>query len=135
MTYAQFQSSGIYTTNPPGDTPLNFGYSSFLANPAANRLGTPSGSFEAYSQAIVEDYCARGYNNIDATTSLMNGATLFDPNSYTSSNKTATSTSGRFVYPIPMYIPLAEGRFANEDPTTGGTPTRIPWGLAPPATT
>jgi anaerobic dimethyl sulfoxide reductase subunit A len=122
MTYEQWKTVGVYSSSDPKATP-SVHYDKFRADPANPyyTLATPSGRFEAYSQAIVEDYCARHYDNISKSTdpSVQLKAPLFDPNGYAATDKSAKSTAGRFVYPIPMYIPLAQGRHANESPSTG----------------
>jgi len=109
----------------------------FKDDPEENPLPTPTGKFEIYSQAIVEDYEARGYDNIDRQgRTLENGGTLkfagnynLDPTTYAinwESEKTATDKDGntvplgrmaRYVYPIPMYIPMLEG--AHKHANTG----------------
>ncbi len=96
-TFANWQSSGIYVY---GDGKTFVNYTTFRTAPAANPLGTPSGKIEAYAQSLVEDYSARHYNNLDSRTTLL--GPLHDG-----------STSGRFVYPIPMYIPMVEGKHAD----------------------
>jgi len=102
MTYEEWKEVGVYSSSNPA-APNVVKWEGFFANPAANPLLTPSGKFEAYAQAMVEDYEARGYNNIDPDATLVNGV-LHDG-----------SNAGRFVYPIPMYIPLIEGRHADEN--------------------
>ena len=98
MTYDQWKSKGIFHMDKSyGVTdPL----ASFRNDPAKNPLLTPTGKVELYSQAIVEDYEARFYNNDDSRITL--GGPLHDG-----------KTSGRYVYPIPMFIPMMEGKFAD----------------------
>jgi anaerobic dimethyl sulfoxide reductase subunit A len=146
MSYDDWKASGIYSSSNP-NAPLVPAYKAYRGNTAAAHgdaaaaasaaKSTPSGKVEAFSQAMVEDYCARGYNNLDPSFTLGNGATLFDPNNYTATDRTIQSPYGRFVYPIPMYIPLYEGIHANESPSTGdlsqagtgGLPCPDPLGL------
>ena len=144
ITYDEWKATGIYSTSDPKATPP-VAYATFRADPKASPLFTPSGRFEAYSRTIVEDYCARHYKNVNGGTdpSLQLKAPLFDPDSYTDTDKSATSAAGRFVYPIPMYIQFAQGRHANEGavigdtsdpvvvslPGTGGIPHDDPLGL------
>jgi anaerobic dimethyl sulfoxide reductase subunit A len=106
MTYDQWKAAGIYTSNNP-NAPQVVKWDKFRSLPATNPLKTPSGKFEAYTQALVEDYLARKYNNVDAAGLPLTGP-LHDG-----------STAARFLYPIPMYIPQIEGRHANESLTTG----------------
>jgi anaerobic dimethyl sulfoxide reductase subunit A len=75
----------------------------FRADPEKNPLLTPTGKLEIYCQAIVEDYEARGYDSKDRNENkLANGGTLkIGPGE--------PSDAARYVYPIPMYIPLLEG--------------------------
>ena len=113
ISYDAWKQVGVHSTNDPSK-PLNVAHAAFIADPVASPLATPSGRFEAFCQALVEDYCARHYDNVDPAAALVNGGALFDPGAYTAGDKSATSGSGRFVYPIPMYIPLAEGRHADE---------------------
>jgi len=88
----------------------------FRNSPTAqgNMLLTPSGRIEAYSQALAEDYEARFHDNIDADIALVSATDSkgqkIKPEIYT--KKYGSSSKGRFVYPIPMYIPLIEGRHA-----------------------
>ncbi|HIC90453.1 MAG TPA: trimethylamine-N-oxide reductase, partial [Anaerolineae bacterium] len=99
IPYAEWKEKGVYITEDE-NTPSFIEFKAYRDDPAANPLPTPSGKFEAYSQALVEDYEARGYDNMDDRVTL--GGTLHDG-----------SDVGRFVYPIPMYIPIVEGRHAD----------------------
>jgi anaerobic dimethyl sulfoxide reductase subunit A len=99
MSFEEWKQEGIYTTADE-NTPSFIEFKAYRDDPTTNPLYTPSGKFEAYSQALVEDYEARGYNNLDDRVTL--AGTLHDK-----------SNIGRFVYPIPMYIPIIEGRHAD----------------------
>ncbi|MFO0752321.1 MAG: molybdopterin-dependent oxidoreductase [Thermodesulfovibrionales bacterium] len=104
IPYEKWKKDGVYTFP---ELPSHISFKEFREDPRKNALLTPSGKAEAYSQAMLEDYEARGYDNIDSRVTL--SGQLHD-----GSNK------GRFVYPIPMYIPLPEGRHADgshPDPT------------------
>jgi anaerobic dimethyl sulfoxide reductase subunit A len=114
MSYDQWKQAGIYSTSTADTSKYGVAHDQYLANPTANPLATPSGRVEAFSQALVEDYEARRYGNKDQSVTLLNGGQLFDPSGYTAAAKTTKTAQGRFVYPIPMYIPLAEGRHADE---------------------
>ncbi|MEC9493204.1 molybdopterin-dependent oxidoreductase [Flexistipes sp.] len=98
MTYEEWKEKGIFSLDESyGITdPLK----AFRSNPSSNPLMTPTGKFEIYSQAMVEDYEARGYGNDDNRITL-NGS-LHDG-----------KQTGKFVYAIPMFIPILEGIFAN----------------------
>lgn len=98
MTYDEWKEKGIFHMDESYGTtdPL----AAFRANPATASLYTPTGKLEIYSQAMVEDYEARFYNNDDTRITLT--SPLHD-------NK----TSGKFVYAIPMFIPMLEGCFAD----------------------
>jgi len=115
----------------------------YRADPAAHPLATPTGKMEIYSQAMVEDYEARGYSNIDRQGyTLKNDGTLklagnyelvpftyTDPDTETeqttyivdwTSEKTTENgvpqgRMARYVYPIPMVIAMLEGHHP-EDP-------------------
>jgi anaerobic dimethyl sulfoxide reductase subunit A len=106
MSYDEWKQEGIFATADE-NTPSYIEYKAFRDDPVANPLLTPSGKIEVYSQALVEDYVARGYKNTDDRVTL--SGPLHD-----------NSNVGRFVYPIPMYIPILEGRHADgthPDPT------------------
>ena len=65
MSYEDWQQKGIRTSNTTAaPTPR---YNTFLANPAAAPLATPTGKFEVYAQAMTEDYLAQGNDNVDTT--------------------------------------------------------------------
>lgn len=95
MTYEEWKEKGAFSLDESyGITdPL----AAFRSNPQSNPLFTPTGKFEIYSQAMVEDYEARGYDNVDTK------VTMYD----------TANTPGQFVYAIPMFIPILEGIFAN----------------------
>ncbi len=116
MTYDEFKKLGVVTAG--SDTTVNVAFSAFRTDPAASKLNTPTGKIEAYSQGMVENYEARGFNNIDSNITLPNGGSITTKGS-------PASTNGRIVYPIPMYIPLVEGRHACDNdasvPTFDGT--------------
>ena len=140
MTYEEWKQAGIYSVASDAK-PQVIRMKAFRDDPTRGFFSTPSGKLEAFSQGMVEDYCARGYGNLDPSDrpehQLQNGAALFDPEAYSDTDKSPRSTRGRFVYPIPMYIPLAEGRHADERPSigdvtradTGGIPHPDPLGL------
>lgn len=73
-------------------------------------LSTTSGRTEAYCAAMMENYEARLFNNVDSSVTLANGGKI---NTKSVPVGSSNETLGRFVYPIPMYIPLAEGRHAS----------------------
>ena len=112
ISWEEWTETGAYVPQAAGAT-VTISHERYLAAPATNPKTTPSGKVEAFCQAMVEDYCARGYDNIDPAADLVGGGALFHPAAYTASDKSATSTRGRFVYPIPMYIPLYEGLHAD----------------------
>ncbi|TYB32480.1 MAG: molybdopterin-dependent oxidoreductase [Flexistipes sinusarabici] len=109
MTYEEWKEIGTFSLDESyGITdPL----SGFRTNPASNPLFTPTGKFEIYSQAMVEDYEARFYDNIDRS-----GKTL-ENSGVIVTKGTGSSNSARYVYPIPMYIPMMEG--AHKHAVTG----------------
>ncbi|WP_277657314.1 molybdopterin-dependent oxidoreductase [Seleniivibrio woodruffii] len=100
MTFEEWKKAGYLTVTQAGAAPIDATIAAFRADPTAYPLPTPSGKFEVYSQAMVEDYLARGYNNSDSRFTLL--GPLHDG-----------STAGRYVYPIPMYIPMIEGKHAD----------------------
>ena len=85
--------------------PKMVNYGEFYNDPAKNPLKTPSGKFEAYSQLIIEDYQGRFHDNIDRSGRLVGGVIK-------DAKHPEGSDARRYVYPIPMYIPLVEGRHA-----------------------
>jgi anaerobic dimethyl sulfoxide reductase subunit A len=113
MTYDEWVDTGVaslHSTYTEND--YNIYFKAFRMDPEANPLQTPTGKFEAYCQAMMEDYEARYHENADTVTSddggmntLYNGGTVY-------SRYYGATPSRRFVYPIPMYIPLIEGRHA-----------------------
>jgi anaerobic dimethyl sulfoxide reductase subunit A len=100
ITWDQWVADGIYSTTNPAASEV-IAHQAFLQDPVKSPKNTPSGKFEAYCQAMFEDYSARGYGNVDGA-----GAPLAGP-------LQDGSTAARFVYPIPMYIPLYEGLHAD----------------------
>jgi anaerobic dimethyl sulfoxide reductase subunit A len=98
MTYDEWKEKGLFHMDESYGTtdPL----AAFRADPATSPLFTPTGKFEIYSQAMVEDYEARFYDNDDTRINL--GGQLHDG-----------KTTGKFVYAIPMFIPMLEGQYAN----------------------
>ncbi|WP_277657362.1 molybdopterin-dependent oxidoreductase [Seleniivibrio woodruffii] len=114
MTYDEWSEKGVVSVrNKYTSQAINF--KAFRADPVASPLGTPSGKFEAYCLSMMEDYEARYHENIDTSTTDAGGvATLYNAGAITSKYHGA-STARRFVYPIPMYIPMSEGRHAIDD--------------------
>lgn len=103
MTFEEFVAKGLVTFGRQATNPISIAWQTFRADPASNPLDTPTGKIEAYSQGMCEYYEARGFNNDDATVPLVNGSIK---------TKGYTHNNGMFVYPVPMYIPLVEGRHA-----------------------
>lgn len=101
ITWEEAKKQGIWKAPKPA--PLV--YDTFFQDPAANPLPTPSGKFEAYSKLLMEDYQGRFHNNLDQDVSLLSGA-------ISDAKHPQGSKAGRYVYPIPLYIPLVEGRHA-----------------------
>jgi anaerobic dimethyl sulfoxide reductase subunit A len=115
MTYEEWEEKGVFRFDESYG--ITDPFANYRANPASSPLSTPSGKFEVYNQAMVEDYEARGYDNFDTRVTL-NGS-LHDG-----------SNSGRYVYPIPMCIPILEGKFANDShPDPMGLDDEYPFGL------
>lgn len=86
----------------------------FFENPAANPLGTVSGKIEAYAQAMIENYEAMNGSSIDQVTQDGDGrTTLYNNGVIFTASTVADAAKRRFVYPIPMYIPLVEGLHAD----------------------
>ncbi len=130
---------------------VNTFYAKFRQDPKANKVNTYTGRIEAYSLRYMEDYEARYFINEDTTdyTSLATlgddgitikqggagkingGALLNNGKLYTKSTSavnnngtpavTAASNKPRYVYPVPMYIPLIEGRHADGSHPFGKT--------------
>ncbi|MCD8492868.1 MAG: molybdopterin-dependent oxidoreductase [Geovibrio sp.] len=96
MTYDEWKEKGLFHMDSSyGITdPL----AAYRTDPHVGALYTPTGKFEIYSQAMVEDYEARFYDNDDARVTLE--GPLHDG-----------KTTGKFVYAIPMVIPMLEGSF------------------------
>ena len=103
ISWEEFREKGAWEP----ELPITIAFKDFRNDPINNPINTPSGKFEAYSKFLMEDYQARGYNNYDTSGTLLNGGLIPDADNLTGSN------SRRFVYPIPMYIPLVEGRHAD----------------------
>lgn len=101
MSYEDWKEKGLFHMDETYGTFDQL--ANFRNNPEKNPLLTPSGKLEIYCQAIVEDYEARGYDNIDRKgKTLENGGKLkIGPGE--------SSDVARYVYPIPMYIPMLEG--------------------------
>ena len=118
ITFEEFKKRGIVTSSLKGK--INITLKAFYDDPAKSPIATPTGKIEAYSQGMVEYYEARGFGNSDSNITLVGGGSITTKGS-------PAQTAGRYVYPIPMYIPLVEGRHAcdNTDgvPTFGGTAT------------
>lgn len=93
----------------PGTTTVPAAKPNQSVNSTKTAFWTISGRVEAFSLLMMEDYEMRYYNNIDssAEAALMNGGKL---NTKTIPAGNADETKGRYVYPIPMYIPIIEGR-------------------------
>ncbi len=147
-SYEDFKKAGIISisdkSSPDVITNAYFRESAKLAiNPYG--LCTSTGKFEAYSQSLMEDYEARRYNNFDAATGKLAVAT--DENNFPYQGRIASKACSfqrvedtpsaamiaasaaeqqeneecaRFVYPIPMYIPLIEGTHACDSDTALG---------------
>ena len=104
MTFDEFVAKGLVTSGSQVSNPITVQWNTFRADPSLNPLKTPTGKIEAYAQGMSEYYEARGFSNNDTSIQLVNGGSI----------KTAGEihTTGMFVYPVPMYIPLVEGRHA-----------------------
>lgn len=112
-SWENFRNKGIISF-PSGVTKLAF--QAFRENPTGSPISTSgnantpgataTGRFEVFSRLIVEDYEAQGFNSIDTNRNLVNGSFA------TISTAAGDEGYGRFVYPIPMYIPLVEGSHA-----------------------
>jgi len=98
MTYEQWKEKGFFHMDEKYGTYDSL--AQFRSDPTKSFLQTPTGKIELYAQLMVEDYEARWYVNDDARTTLK-GA-LHDG-----------KTTGKFVYPIPMMIPMLEGQYAD----------------------
>lgn len=103
LTFEEFKKRGIVTSSLKGRT--NITLKAFYDDPAKSPIATPTGKIEAYSQGMVEYYEARGFRNSDSNITLPNDGSIT-----TKGGK--DQKTGRYVYPIPMYIPLVEGRHA-----------------------
>ena len=99
-SFEEFKSEGLFTAG--ADTTVTIQWQAFRNTPSTSMLSTPTGKIEAYSQGMVENYEAKGFNNKDTNITLAGSI----------KTKKETHANGRIVYPIPMYIPLVEGRHA-----------------------
>ncbi len=102
VDYDTWKEQGIYKQPAVSVIP----HQAFKTSPASSPLSTPTGKFEAYCLNMMEDYQARGNENIDTTGTLANGGTIADAEHPEGTNVM------RYVYPVPLYIPLIEGRHA-----------------------
>ncbi|XOB66165.1 molybdopterin-dependent oxidoreductase [Deferribacteres bacterium DY0037] len=110
MTYDEWSEKGIASLHGTYDEQF-VNHQAFREDPVNNPLQTPSGKFEAYCLGMMEDYEARYHENVDTVTADSDGTdTLYGGTLYTKYH--ADSNARRFVYPIPMYIPMSEGRHA-----------------------
>lgn len=130
---------------------VNTFYAKFRQDPKANKVNTYTGRIEAYSLRYMEDYEARYFTNEDNTEyssiytladdgitikpgsrgkinngALLNGGSLYTKSTSAVNNNgtpavTAASNKPRYVYPVPMYIPLIEGRHADNSHPFGKT--------------
>lgn len=105
VTYDEWVEQGIVTQHGTYGTNYGIKHENFRNDPANNPLQTPTGKFEAYCQSMMEDYEARYHTNLDNTISMVGGGSIY-------SAQHPASNQARFVYPIPMYIPMMEGRHA-----------------------
>jgi len=113
MSYDEWVEKGVASLHPTySETEYNVQFKAFRTDPVANPLVTPTGKFEAYCQAMTEDYEARYHDNIDTVTADANSSTTLYNGGTVYTKYHGASTGRRFVYPIPMYIPLMEGRHA-----------------------
>jgi anaerobic dimethyl sulfoxide reductase subunit A len=113
MTYDEWVEKGIASLHDTYDSSNYYiHFKDFRDDPVANPLQTPTGKFEAYCQAMVEDYEARLHDNVDTATQDAGGQTTLYNAGTVYTKHHGNSTGRRFVYPIPMYIPTVEGRHA-----------------------
>lgn len=101
ISWEEFKKEGIWKAPKPEPVV----YEEFYKDPAGSPLPTPSGKIEAYSKLLMEDFQARLHDNMDDGEKLVGGVIADNKNP-------EGSDSARFVYPIPMYIPLVEGAHA-----------------------
>jgi len=101
ISWEEFKKEGVWKAPKP---PMVV-YEAFLADPKNNPLPTPSGKIEAYSKLLMEDFQGRFHDNYDPDDRLVGGLIM-------DARNPQGTDSARFVYPIPMYIPLVEGRHA-----------------------
>ncbi|MDR2869164.1 MAG: molybdopterin-dependent oxidoreductase [Deferribacteraceae bacterium] len=107
MSFDEWREKGVYRPDV-AKYPNKIWGEAFLQNPATNPLPTISGRIEAYCLSMMEDYEARHYNNIDTRVYMRRGTTIT-----TAATPPVYASRGRFVYPIAMYIPLIEGKHAD----------------------
>ncbi len=105
----------FFKQDPAGSTLAMFTGMNGLKIPP---LMTATGKVEAYCQAMVEEYEA-STNNIDNVTAnsdgskkLLNSGAIYTKG--TNSTDTTNNVKRRFVYPVPMFIPSIEGRYADD---------------------
>ena len=122
-TFDWWKKNGMYKNTPNLiSVPNKIALEAYRQNPGSKAAGgslygsggkctlsTSSGRTEAYCGAMMENYEARLFNNIDRTVTLMNQGKI---NTKSTPKGSSDENFGRYVYPIPMYIPLAEGRHA-----------------------
>jgi anaerobic dimethyl sulfoxide reductase subunit A len=155
-SYDEFVKKGIASISDlatPNIIPMAY-YRTSVDEAIPYGLCTSTGKFEAYSISLVEDYEARRYNNFDTAggtlaTGTDTGGSPFEGKIHTKAceyknvedtpntalqaatiQETADNeSSARFVYPIPMYIPLIEGTHAcDSDGTLGSYPAQDTFG-------
>lgn len=112
MSFDEWKHVGVYD-NSDINTALDVWGTGFRTDPATNFLPTPSGRIEAYVLGMMEDYEARSNYNIDSAIALPNGGEIKTASFASDAARYSDATKGRFVYPVAMYIPLAEGRHAD----------------------
>jgi anaerobic dimethyl sulfoxide reductase subunit A len=126
--YAEKYASNYRTIpeNPAEFTAVNHSTDVFIWNqefreyPSVYPLHTPSGKVEAYCQAMVEDYEGRNFMNYDSN------ITLDAPLKF-AGTPSGWEHRGRYVYPVPMYIPTIEGRHAcDREPDAPATDVNDP---------
>lgn len=100
--------------SPFGTDGINTEYKAYRENPVANPKKTYTGKIEAYSLRYMEDYEARFFTNIDSSRTLVGSGKIYTKSTAATVGSISTASSqARFVYPVPMYIPLIEGRHAD----------------------
>lgn len=99
----------FFKEDPKGSTVAAFTGMGAMPNMTVPPLMTATGKVEAYCQAMVEEYEA-STDNIDASGNLPNAGAIYTKGT----NSTNTdNVKRRFVYPVPMFIPSIEGRYAD----------------------